>query len=290
MTFDAESDQALLMRAIVESATVAPDLSGRIKHPALRALLGVWERERHQAVALPSVSSLQLDRAEIRNNTFVFQLVDLETVTLRQRFLGAALAAHLPDRSDTEIRLGNEEDPLLGMRSTYRRCLRLRAPIHEYLRMTTDPGGTKTMERLLLPCQDLSDSSHYLVGMVVFEDETTSKYDALVLDGLSPSEINTLPFGVIKLDQAGRVEMYSQSESRFSGYGDRAAVGLDFFTSIAPCMNSSQVRGRIEAGMHAGRFDAEFTHVGDFIDRDRELYIRAVSARGGGVWMLIRRA
>ena len=112
---------------------------------------------------------------------------------------------------------------------------------------------------------------------------------AQAVEKLSFSVIDRLPFGAIKLDRSGAVVFISQREREISGRGDRPSIGLAFFTDIAPCMDNPHFKGRIDAALAAGTLDAEFTHVGDFADRDRELAVRAQSAADGGVWLFLRR-
>jgi photoactive yellow protein len=112
---------------------------------------------------------------------------------------------------------------------------------------------------------------------------------ARVVEQLSEEAINRLPFGVIKLDAAGVVEFYSAKEAELSGRGNRAVLGIDFFTRIAPCMNTPQFKGRIDTAIAKGTLDAEFIHIGDFSDADREMAIRAQSASDGGIWMMLMR-
>lgn len=54
-------------------------------------------------------------------------------------------------------------------------------------------------------------------------------------------------------------------------------------------MDNPRFKGRIDEAVAAGTLDAEFTHVGDFGDRDRELFVRAQSASDGGVWLFMKR-
>ncbi len=110
-----------------------------------------------------------------------------------------------------------------------------------------------------------------------------------LVDQLPVDAINRLPFGAIKLDAAGAVVFYSAREAELSGRGDRPILGLDFFTAVAPCMGTPQFKGRIDAAIAKGSLDAEFSHIGDFSDRDRELAIRAQSAPDGGVWLFLQR-
>ena len=109
------------------------------------------------------------------------------------------------------------------------------------------------------------------------------------IEALSPEAIDTLPFGVIRLDGEGRVAYFSEAERQLSGIGSLAKLGDNFFADIAPCMGTDAFRGRIERARKAGTLDIEFSHIGDYEDRDRELSIRAQSASDGGTWLFLRR-
>lgn len=112
---------------------------------------------------------------------------------------------------------------------------------------------------------------------------------AQAVELLQPAEIDALDFGCIRLDASGAVAYYSRREAELSGRGDRPVLGLQFFETIAPCMNTPAFKGRIESAIASGTLDAEFLHIGDFADRSRELRIRAQSASDGGVWLFVQR-
>ena len=103
------------------------------------------------------------------------------------------------------------------------------------------------------------------------------------MEALDADQIDALPFGAIRLDAARHVTFYSQAERRLSGSCDAPRLGLDFFHDIAPRMNNDHYRDRIDQAMARGTLDLEFTHIGDFEDRDRELTVRVQSADDGGV-------
>ena len=109
------------------------------------------------------------------------------------------------------------------------------------------------------------------------------------LEQLSDAERDAAPFGIIKLDSAGRVTHFNATEARLSGYGSRPALGLDFFTSVAPCMGTAEFKGKIEQALRLGAVDIEIGHIGDFSDPERELQVRAQSAGDGGLWICILR-
>jgi photoactive yellow protein len=112
---------------------------------------------------------------------------------------------------------------------------------------------------------------------------------ATAIEALPLPVLDTLPFGVIRLNRDGIVEVYNQTERRLSGSGRAPRLGLDFFTGVAPCMNQAGFRGRIEQALKRGQFDLEFAWTGDFGDRLRSLTIRAQPATGGGCWIFISR-
>jgi photoactive yellow protein len=109
------------------------------------------------------------------------------------------------------------------------------------------------------------------------------------VERLPTEAIDRLPFGAIRLDASGVVRFYSRAEARLSGYGTRKALGLHFFTQMAPCMDNPEFRGRIERALAAGTLDIELNWYGDFSDPDRELRVRIQSAAGGGAWIFMKR-
>jgi photoactive yellow protein len=112
---------------------------------------------------------------------------------------------------------------------------------------------------------------------------------ARAVEALPLECVNALPFGAIRLDGANRVAFYSEAERRLSGYRERPALGLDFFRNIAPCMDIDDYHGRLQRALQAGTVDIEFSHIGDFGDRTRELRVRIQSASGGGCWIFMSR-
>lgn len=112
---------------------------------------------------------------------------------------------------------------------------------------------------------------------------------AAAIERLPAEALDALPFGAIRLNGDGDVVVYSGAEKRLSGYGDRPALGRQFFTQIAPCMDTPGFRGRIERALAAGDADIEFGWVGDFSDAGRELRVRMQPANGGGCWIFMQR-
>ena len=109
------------------------------------------------------------------------------------------------------------------------------------------------------------------------------------LDALTQEELHALPFGVIKLDAEERVVFFSRTEAEQSGALRAQFVGLHFFESVAPCMNTPEVRGRVLADRERGALDLEVGHTGDYDDPTRCFRIRAMTAGDGGIWLAHQR-
>ncbi len=109
------------------------------------------------------------------------------------------------------------------------------------------------------------------------------------IESLDNQSVDRLPFGVVRLDDDGVVQMFNVTEAELSGYGARPKLGKNFFLDIAPCMNTPEMRGRIDTARKTGAVDIEIGWIGDFKDRDGELRIRALSASSGGIWILVSR-
>jgi photoactive yellow protein len=109
------------------------------------------------------------------------------------------------------------------------------------------------------------------------------------VERMSPAELDSLPFGAIKLDASGTVSLFSRTEAKLSGYGERPAVGKHFFTDLAPCMGSPEFLSRVEQAHAQRTLDVLFEHVGDFEDRARVLRVRIKAASDGGTWLFIQR-
>ncbi len=124
--------------------------------------------------------------------------------------------------------------------------------------------------------------------MVAFDYEDPQL--ARKVEHLDTADIDALPFGAIRISYPDEtVTHYSEAERRLSGSGDRPRLRLNFFRDIAPCMDNDHYRGRIAQAMARGTLDLEFTHIGDFEDRNRELTVRVQSASDGGYWVFMRR-
>ena len=80
------------------------------------------------------------------------------------------------------------------------------------------------------------------------------------LDSLSRADADALPFGAIRVDDAGIIQLYNRFESELVGIPPARAEGLNFFTRIAPCTNNRLFFGRFQAGLAAEALDLIFPY------------------------------
>jgi photoactive yellow protein len=68
------------------------------------------------------------------------------------------------------------------------------------------------------------------------------------------------PFGVVKVDDAGVVQLYNKWEQAMGGFAASHAEGRNFFTQIAPCTNNRLVFGKFKDGVAKNELDTEFNY------------------------------
>jgi photoactive yellow protein len=68
---------------------------------------------------------------------------------------------------------------------------------------------------------------------------------------LHRTEADTLDFGIVKVDDAGVIQLYNKYESELAGVSPNDAVGKNFFTQVAPCTNNRLFFGRFKDGVTA---------------------------------------
>jgi hypothetical protein len=155
----------------LQTTTPAASRVGReINDTAVLALYQTWKAA-STCARLPTFESLNLARGNTLEKVFVAEVVELAPFTLRTIHMGLTLRAQLGRELDNDGMITSDNEDVLGdLKATYRRCMRLREPSYESMRMTLGDGKPTRFERLLLPCASADGAHHYLVGMVVLEN------------------------------------------------------------------------------------------------------------------------
>lgn len=76
-----------------------------------------------------------------------------------------------------------------------------------------------------------------------------------MLGNFSRADADNCDFGVVKVDDSGRIQLYNRYESELAGVPVSTAEGKNFFTQIAPCTNNGLFFGQFKKGVTAGQLN-----------------------------------
>ncbi len=85
-----------------------------------------------------------------------------------------------------------------------------------------------------------------------------------LLGTLSRHDADACDFGVVKVDDTGRILLYNRSQSELAGVAPSSAEGKIFFTQIAPCTNNALFFGTFKKGIAAGSLNVCFPYTFTF--------------------------
>jgi len=106
------------------------------------------------------------------------------------------------------------------------------------------------------------------------------------LNSMSGAQVDALPYGAVKIDDRGTIQVYNRYESELGGIAPAHAIGKNFFTDIAPCTNNKVFRGCFTKGLEQGNADCLFSYT--FTYKMKPTEVKVHLHRAGGVnWMLI---
>jgi photoactive yellow protein len=78
---------------------------------------------------------------------------------------------------------------------------------------------------------------------------------------MSQSQLDSLDFGVIQVDDQGTVKSYNKYESELGNTPIAEAIGKNFFTQVAPCTNNRLIFGKFKDGVAANSLDLVVSYV-----------------------------
>jgi photoactive yellow protein len=107
-------------------------------------------------------------------------------------------------------------------------------------------------------------------------------------DGMSPSELDRLPYGMIQLSLTGHILKFNAVESRLASLDQAAQIGKHFFTEVAPCTKVQAFYGRFREGVLHEALDTTFSFHFAFKQHPRDVTVRLFySKRTRTVWVMI---
>jgi len=80
------------------------------------------------------------------------------------------------------------------------------------------------------------------------------------LGSLTQTQADKLPYGVVKADDEGNIEIYNQyCYDEFADF-DNSVIGKNYFNEVAPCTKNFMFSGRFERGVESGDMDFLFEY------------------------------
>lgn len=81
------------------------------------------------------------------------------------------------------------------------------------------------------------------------------------LGNLTEELADKVPFGVVKLDDEGNIEIYNKyNKDVFAGFNGTDVKGMNYFTQVAPCSNNFIFSGRFKRGVQNDNLDHQFDY------------------------------
>ncbi|MCS6808093.1 MAG: PAS domain-containing protein [Bacteroidota bacterium] len=77
---------------------------------------------------------------------------------------------------------------------------------------------------------------------------------------LQRAEADMQDFGIVKVDDAGIIQLYNRYESELAGIAPSDAEGKNFFTQVAPCTNNRLFYGRFKEGVAANNLNVSLPY------------------------------
>jgi photoactive yellow protein len=105
----------------------------------------------------------------------------------------------------------------------------------------------------------------------------------------SSEQLNDADFGIVRVDDEGRVEFYNRYESELAGVSPERAKGQNFFTELAPCSNNRIFLGRFKRGVQTDDLDASFTYTFTYKMRPTLVEIRMYRDAESNNWVMVRK-
>jgi photoactive yellow protein len=109
------------------------------------------------------------------------------------------------------------------------------------------------------------------------------------VEKMQENDLDTLPFGAIRLDKDGKVLSYNAAEARLTGRDPKRVIGRNFFTQVAPCTNVQAFAGRFREGVAEKKMHVIFPYRFDFEMAPRDVTVTLFySEQTDSAWVFVR--
>jgi photoactive yellow protein len=111
------------------------------------------------------------------------------------------------------------------------------------------------------------------------------------LGSLTAAQADALPFGVVKLDSKGIIQLYNRyNYENFANFGGKSVIGRNYFTEVAPCANNFIFSGRFMRGAEMGMLDQVFDYVFTYKIEPTRVRVHLYHHKASGTnWIFVRK-
>jgi photoactive yellow protein len=110
------------------------------------------------------------------------------------------------------------------------------------------------------------------------------------LAGMSETQIDSLAFGAIELDENGRILKYNVKEGDITGRDPKSVIGKNFCTEVAPCTKTDQFYGAFKEGVKSGNLSTMFEYKFDYKMQPTKVKVHMKRALNGDTyWVFVKR-
>lgn len=107
---------------------------------------------------------------------------------------------------------------------------------------------------------------------------------------MSDAQLDKVAFGAIELDKNGTVLKYNAAEGDITGRAPKDVIGQNFFSSVAPCTNRPEFKGRFDEGVKSGSLNTMFEYVFDYKMKATKVKVHMKKALTGDTyWVFVKR-
>ncbi len=110
------------------------------------------------------------------------------------------------------------------------------------------------------------------------------------LSNLNRNDADNATYGVVKVDNTGKILLYNRYEAELAGIIPSSAEGKNFFTEIAPCTNNKLFFGKFKAGVEAGELNAAFNYTFTYKMKPTNVQIHLLHDKGSKTnWIFVQK-
>jgi photoactive yellow protein len=108
---------------------------------------------------------------------------------------------------------------------------------------------------------------------------------------LRRAEADEQDFGIVKVDDAGVIQLYNKYESELAGIEPKDAEGKNFFTQVAPCTNNRLFYGRFKDGVAGDNLNVALPYTFTYKMRPTNVKIHLLRDKPSKTnWVFVKRA